>query len=58
MQSAVELRAVNLPQWRFHELKGTRQGTYSLSINGPWRLTFQWDEEVKEFYDLNYEQYH
>lgn len=26
----------------FHELKGDRKGTYAMSVNKNWRLTFKW----------------
>ena len=58
MEAATELLQVNLPSWYLHQLKGDRAGEWSLSLNRIWRLTFRWDEESKEFYDVHYEQYH
>lgn len=58
MQVATELQEVNQPGYEFHPLKGDREGEYSIHVNGPWSITFKWDEEAKEFYDVNYEQYH
>ena len=28
------------PGWRIHQLKGDREGTWSISVSGNWRLTF------------------
>src|SRR6266581_3516862 len=28
------------PGWRVHQLKGDRAGTWSISVSGNWRLTF------------------
>ena len=28
------------PGWRVHQLKGDREGTWSISVSGNWRLTF------------------
>jgi toxin HigB-1 len=41
---------------RIHELTGKRRGTWSLSVNGPWRLTFKFRNG--NVYDLDLEQYH
>ena len=40
----------------FHELKGTRKGTYSLHITGNYCVTFKWDGE--HVYDVDFEDYH
>jgi len=31
---------MDVPGWRFHSLTGDRTGTYSVSVNANWRLTF------------------
>ena len=40
----------------FHELKGRRQGTYSMHVTGNYRITFKWDGQ--DIYDLDFEDYH
>lgn len=40
----------------FHELKGSRKGTYSMHTTGNYCLTFKWDGE--DVYDLDFEDYH
>jgi proteic killer suppression protein len=44
------------PGWRIHQLTGGRAGTWSISVSGNWRLTF----EVRqgEIYNLDLEDYH
>jgi toxin HigB-1 len=44
------------PGWRIHQLTGDRAGTWSLSVSGNWRLTF--DMEDGEIANLDLEDYH
>jgi toxin HigB-1 len=44
------------PGWRIHQLTGDRAGTWSLSVSGNWRITF--DIEDGEIANLNLEDYH
>jgi len=44
------------PGWRIHQLKGDRAGTWSISVSGNWRLTF--DIEQGEICNLDLEDYH
>jgi proteic killer suppression protein len=46
---------MNLPGFNFHRLRG-RPPRYSVHINGPWCLTFEWQAEDAVRVDL--EQYH
>jgi|GEM_PF-763695 Plasmid maintenance system killer protein len=39
-----------------HELKGDRQGTWSIKVSGNWRITFSFGDG--EVYDVNLEDYH
>ena len=56
MESLDELEA--LPMWNAHQMKGDRKGTWSLSVTRNWRLTFRYNLEENEIYDLNFEDYH
>jgi proteic killer suppression protein len=47
---------LNLPGFHFHELKGSRKGTYALTVRGNWRVTFKWDPQGP--YNVNLEDYH
>ncbi len=46
---------MNLPGYNFHRLQG-KPTRYTVHINGPWCLTFEWDGEDAVRVDL--EQYH
>ena len=56
METLDELEA--LPMWKVHQMKGDRKDTWSLSVTQNWRLTFRYDPEENEIYDLNFEDYH
>jgi proteic killer suppression protein len=44
------------PGWRIHRLTGDREGTWSISVSGNWRITFA--VENGEIVDLDLEDYH
>lgn len=44
------------PGWRVHQLSGDRAGTWSISVSGNWRMTFDIDDD--EICNLNLEDYH
>ena len=46
---------LNVPGFNFHRLRG-KPVRYSVHINGPWCVTFEWDGEDAVRVDL--EQYH
>ncbi len=45
-----------LPGFKFHALKGDRKGTYSITVTGNYRITFQFEGEDATNVDL--EDYH
>ena len=47
---------VSPPGWRVHQLKGDREGVWSISVTGNWRLTFA--VEDGELTDVDLEDYH
>jgi proteic killer suppression protein len=47
---------MDLPGYRFHQLKGQRTGTYAVSVSANWRLTFQFSGSNAVNVDL--EDYH
>jgi len=56
LQSATTPKDMDLPSLRLHELTGNRSGTWSVTVSGNWRVTFNFvgkDAEV-----VNYENYH
>ena len=57
LQSAEDIRGVSGPPgWRIHQLTGNRAGTWSISVSGNWRVTFELDGD--EIANLDLEDYH
>jgi proteic killer suppression protein len=56
LDAATKPDEMNLPGYRFHELKGNRAGTYSVTVSGNVRITFAFDGEDATQVDL--EDYH
>lgn len=55
--SAVDMDGVQGPPgWRVHQLVGDRAGTWSISVSGNWRITF--DIADGEILNLDLEDYH
>jgi proteic killer suppression protein len=55
--SAEDMEGVNGPPgWRIHQLSGDRRGTWSISVTGNWRITFE--AENNEIMNLDLEDYH
>ncbi len=55
LDQAQSLTDLNLPGFNFHGLHGLPK-RYSIHINGPWCITFEWEEDEALRVDL--EQYH
>jgi len=47
---------MNIPGFDFHGLKGRRKGVYTVHVNGPWCITFEW--EAPDAVRVDFEQYH
>lgn len=56
LDAAVDPAELDIPGFKFHTMKGSRKGTYSVLVSGNWRITFLWDE--KGPYQVNLEDYH
>ncbi|HEV2171777.1 MAG TPA: type II toxin-antitoxin system RelE/ParE family toxin [Candidatus Binatus sp.] len=55
LDAATDLKQLNLPGYDFHPLH-TKPVRYSIHINGPWCITFEWQAPNARRVDL--EQYH
>jgi toxin HigB-1 len=44
------------PGWCVHQLSGDRAGTWSISVSGNWRITFEVEDD--EILHLDLEDYH
>ncbi|MCL2026185.1 MAG: type II toxin-antitoxin system RelE/ParE family toxin [Leptospirales bacterium] len=47
---------MNLPGYQLHELKGQGAGTWAVTVNANWRITFQFEGQDALFVD--YLDYH
>ena len=55
LDQAESLTDLNMPGFNFHSLQGLPK-RYSIHINGPWCITFEWEDGDALRVDL--EQYH
>ncbi len=55
LDKAEDLTDLQLPGFDFHGLHGTPK-RYSLHVNGPWSITFEWEDG--DAFRIDLEQYH
>jgi len=55
LESAQQPNDMSIPGFNFHPLNGVPQ-RYSVHVNGPWCVTFGWDDG--DAIDVDLEQYH
>jgi len=56
LHAAIAPQDMDLPGFKFHALRGDRAGTYTVHVNGPWCITFQWGDGHAT--DVDLENYH
>lgn len=56
LDAATQPHDMRLPGYNFHKLEPKTAGRYAVSVNGPWRITFEFDGE--DAINVDYEQYH
>ncbi len=56
LDTAQSIDDMDLPGFALHPLKGEMQGRWAVSVNGNWRLTFEFQDG--NAYVLDYEDYH
>jgi toxin HigB-1 len=56
LHQARRISDLDIPTLRLHELKGNRQGTWSVTVQANWRITFRFVAGDAEAVD--YEDYH
>jgi len=56
IDTAQSIEDIDLPNFKLHPLKGNRYGIWSITVNGNWRVTFEFIDG--NAYILNYEDYH
>jgi proteic killer suppression protein len=56
LDTAHTIDDINIPGYRLHRLSGARKETWSITVSGNWRITFQFKEGNVHIVD--YEDYH
>lgn len=56
LDSAQDITDMDVPGFRLHRLRGERAATWSITVNGNWRVTFEFRDG--NAYVLDYEDYH
>jgi len=56
LDTAALIDDMNIPGYKLHPLKGKRKDIWSITVNGNWRLTFEFNNG--DVFVLNYEDYH
>lgn len=56
LDTAQAVEDMDIPGFRLHPLKGQMRGRWSITVNGNWRLTFEFRDG--NAYVLDYEDYH
>ena len=56
LDTAQAVEDMDIPGFRLHPLKGQMRGRWSITVNGNWRLTFEFQDG--NAYVLDYEDYH
>lgn len=56
LDTAMTIDDMNIPGFKLHPLKGEMHNRWSISVNGNWRLTFEFKDG--NVYVLDYEDYH
>ncbi|MBI1627071.1 type II toxin-antitoxin system RelE/ParE family toxin [Comamonas suwonensis] len=56
LNSAKKPSDMGVPGWGLHPLGGDKEGFWSVTVNGNWRVTFKFDGQDAEV--VGYEDYH
>ena len=56
INEAVEIAEVNVPGYNFHPLSGFNPIRYSIHVNGPWCITFEFTRG--DAFNVDFERYH
>jgi proteic killer suppression protein len=56
LNEATSTEDLKIPGYDFHALKGIRPTRYTIHVNGPWCITFEFVDG--DAYRVDYEQYH
>lgn len=56
LDAATKPEDINVPGFNFHALQGFNPTRYTVHVNGPWCITFEFVDG--DAANVNYEQYH
>jgi toxin HigB-1 len=56
LNTAMNIDDMDIPSFKLHPLKGEMKGRWAISVNGNWRLTFEFKDG--NVFILDYEDYH
>ncbi len=56
LDTSQTIEDIDVPGYQLHLLKGARKEIWSISVNGNWRVTFEFTDS--NVYIVNYEDYH
>jgi len=56
LDASISPNDMNLPGYRLHELKGKEAGTWAVTVNANWRITFEF--EGQDAILVDYKDYH
>lgn len=56
LDTAQAIEDMDIPGFRLHPLKGSMKRRWSITVNGNWRITFEFDDG--NAFVLDYEDYH
>lgn len=56
LNTAQSIDDMDIPGFALHPLKGVMRGRWAISVNGNWRLTFEFNDG--NAFVLDYEDYH
>jgi len=56
LDTAQSVEDIDIPGFRLHPLNGRMQGSWSITVNGNWRVTFEFQDG--NAYVLDYEDHH
>lgn len=56
LDTAQGIEDMDIPGFRLHALKGDMRGRWAITVNGNWRMTFEFKDG--NAYVLDYEDYH
>jgi toxin HigB-1 len=56
IDAATTIDEIRIPGYNLHQLKGDRQGTWSIKLSGNWRVTCRFEDGNAQ--DLDIEDYH